>query len=248
MAKRFEDKVALVSGAGSGIGRAVALRMAQEGAKVLAVDIDGARLAETGGMASAPMELHTADLGDPETCRATVEACVAEFGRLDVLGNIAGILRTGHFTEMSVEDYRRVMAVNIDAYFFTAQAAVPHLLETSGNIVNIASNAALQGIPYAAAYCVSKGGVLQLTRALAVEFLKKPIRINAIAPAGTNTNISAGVGFPADCDIDLMTRMAGFRGMAEPEEIAAVFAFLASDECRSVNGAVYTVDNGLTIS
>ena len=177
-----------------------------------------------------------------------LETCVGEFGRLDVLGNIAGIYRAGHFTDMSIEQYRRVMAVNIDAYFFTSQAAVPHLIEVNGNIVNIASNAALQGVPYSVGYCVSKGGVVQLTRALAVEFLKKPLRVNAIAPAGTNTNISAGATFPEDGDIDLLTRMAGLRGMAEPEEIAAVFALLASDECRSVTGAVYTVDNGLTVS
>jgi NAD(P)-dependent dehydrogenase (short-subunit alcohol dehydrogenase family) len=248
MANRFEDKAALVTGAGSGIGRAVALRLAAEGASVLAVDIDGARLEETGRAATAPIKLHTADLADPDACRAAVERCVAEFGRLDVLGNIAGILRAGHFTDMSVDEYRKLMAVNVDAYFFTSQAAIPHLLAANGNIVNIASNAALQGIPYAAAYCVSKGGVLQLTRALAVEFLKRPLRVNAIAPAGTNTNISTGVTFPSDGDIDLFTRMAGFRGMAEPEEVASVFAFLASDECRSVTGAVYTVDNGLTIS
>ena len=248
MAQRFENKAALVTGAGSGIGRAVALRLAAEGAGVLAVDIDGGTLEETGRLATAPIELYPADLGEPEACRVAVETCVEAFGRLDVLGNIAGIYRAGHFTDMTIEQYRRVMAVNVDAYFFVSQAAVPHLLEANGNIVNIASNAALQGIPYSAAYCVSKGGVLQLTRALAVEFLKQPLRVNAIAPAGTNTNISAGAAFPADGDIDLLTRMAGLRGMAEPEEIAAVFAFLASEECRSVTGAVYTVDNGLTVS
>ena len=149
---------------------------------------------------------------------------------------------------MTEEQYRRVMSVNLDAYFFLSQAAIPHLLETGGNIVNIASNAALQGVPYSVAYCMSKGGVLQLTRSLAVEFLKRPLRVNAIAPAGTNTNIASTTQFPPDADIDLLTRMAGLRGMAEPEEVAAVFALLASDECRSVTGAVYTVDNGLTVS
>jgi len=97
-------------------------------------------------------------------------------------------------------------------------------------------------------YAVSKGGVVQLTRALAVEFLKRPLRVNAVAPAGTNTNIATGATFPGDMDPDLAGRMAGVRGLAEPEEVAGVFAFLASDEARSVTGAVYTIDNGLTVS
>jgi len=114
--------------------------------------------------------------------------------------------------------------------------------------VNIASNAGLQGLPYSAAYCMSKGGVVQLTRALAVEFLKTPLRVNAIAPAGTNTNITSSTAFPPDVDPDLVGRMAGLRGLAEPEEIAALFLFLASDDARSVTGAVYTIDNGITVS
>jgi meso-butanediol dehydrogenase / (S,S)-butanediol dehydrogenase / diacetyl reductase len=114
--------------------------------------------------------------------------------------------------------------------------------------VNIASNAGLQGIPYSLAYCVSKGGVVQLTRALAVEYLKTPLRVNAIAPAGTNTNLTASVRFPSDVDPDLARRMGGVRGMAEPDEVAALFAFLASDEARSITGAIYTLDNGLAAS
>jgi meso-butanediol dehydrogenase / (S,S)-butanediol dehydrogenase / diacetyl reductase len=248
MTSRFETKVALITGAGSGMGRAITLRLAQEGAAVFAVDIDEGRLVETGGAASGTVSLHQADLGTPAACFATVEACVAEFGHLDVLGNVAGIYLASHVTDMSIEQYRRIMSVNLDAYFFLAQTAIPHLLKSAGNIVNIASNAGLQGVPYSVAYSMSKGGVVQLTRSLAVEYLKRPLRVNAIAPAGTNTNIGALTQFPADVDIDLVTRMAGLRGMAEPEEIAALFAFLASDEARSITGAVYTLDNGLTAS
>jgi NAD(P)-dependent dehydrogenase (short-subunit alcohol dehydrogenase family) len=248
MAARFVDKVALVTGAGSGMGRAITIRLSEEGASVLAVDIDGDRLDQTKGKVSGAVSFRCADVSDPGVCAELVTAAVEEFGRLDVVGNIAGIYIAGHITDMTVEQYRRVMGVNLDGCFFLAQAAIPHLLETAGNIVNIASNAGLQGVPYSVAYSMTKGGVVQLTRSLAVEFLKTRLRVNAIAPAGTNTNIGASTTFPPDVDVDLVTRMAGLRGMAEPEEVAALFAFLASDEARSITGAIYTLDNGLTAS
>ena len=248
MVSRFTDKVALVTGAGSGMGRAITIRLAGEEASVLAVDIDGDRLDETKRLVSGTVSFQLADVSDPQVCAQLVDAAVDEFGRLDVLGNVAGIYIAGHVTDMTLEQYRRIMGVNLDGYFFLAQAAIPHLLETDGNIVNIASNAGLQGVPYSVAYSMTKGGVIQLTRSLAVEFLKTRLRVNAIAPAGTNTNISSSTVFPPDVDVDLVTRMAGLRGMAEPEEVAVLFAFLASDEARSITGAVYTLDNGLTAS
>jgi meso-butanediol dehydrogenase/(S,S)-butanediol dehydrogenase/diacetyl reductase len=248
MPERFDGKVALITGAGSGMGRSVTIRLADEGAAVLAVDIDAERLEETRKLTSGEVVIRQADLSDPDACVSAVSACVDELGRLDVLGNIAGIYLAEHTPKVTRESYRKVMAVNLDAYFFLAQAAIPHLLASSGNIVNIASNAGLQGLPYSAAYCMSKGGVVQLTRALAVEYLKTPMRVNAIAPAGTNTNIATNGTFPSEMDIDLATRMAGLRGLAEPEEVAALFAFLASPEARSITGSIYTLDNGLTAS
>jgi NAD(P)-dependent dehydrogenase (short-subunit alcohol dehydrogenase family) len=248
MTARFDGKVALVTGAGSGIGRAVTQRLASEGAAVLAVDVDEARLRDTQATVPGGVSIAAADVSDPAACARAVATCVGELGGLDVLGNVAGIMHSDHVTNVTVEQYRRVMGVNLDAYFFLAQAAVPHLLERGGNIVNIASNAGLQGVPYAAVYSMSKGGVVQLTRSLAVEFIKTPLRVNAIAPAGTATNIAVGVHFPSDRDAELARRMAGYRGMAQPEEVAALFAFLASDEARSVTGAVYTIDNGITVS
>ncbi len=245
---RFEDKVALVTGAGSGIGRAIALRLTSEGASVFGVDVDGERLDHTRDSAPGEFVAYRTDLADADACPAAVAACMERFGRLDVLGNVAGIYIAEHTPKMTRDQYRRLMSVNLDAYFFLAQAAIPHLLDTGGSIVNIASNAGLQGVPYSAAYCMSKGGVIQLTRSLAVEYLKTALRVNAIAPAGTNTDIPATISFPDDIDADLARRMAGHRGLAEPEEIAAVFSFLVSDEARSVTGAVYTVDNGLTAS
>jgi meso-butanediol dehydrogenase/(S,S)-butanediol dehydrogenase/diacetyl reductase len=254
MTDAFDGKVALITGAGSGMGRAITLRLAGEGATVLALDIDADRLADTQALAKGTastkgaVSVRRADVSEPAACQEAVDACVEEFGRLDILGNVAGIFLAEHTTKVTLQQYRRVMAVNLDAYFFLAQAAIPHLLRTDGTIVNIASNAGLQGVPYAAAYSMSKGGVIQLTRSLAVEFLKTRLRVNAIAPAGTNTNIATGVTFPPDMDVDLARRLSGLRGLAEPEEVAALFRFLASDEARSVTGAVYTLDNGLTVS
>ncbi|OHV39101.1 MULTISPECIES: SDR family NAD(P)-dependent oxidoreductase [Pseudofrankia] len=248
MTGRFDGKVTLITGAGSGMGRAITIRLASEGASVLAVDIDEGSLAETKGLASGTVSVRVVDVADPAACAEAVAAAVSEFGRLDVLGNVAGIYRPAHTTETSVELYRRTLAVNLDGPFFLSQAAIPHLLAAGGTIINIASNAGVQGVPYSAAYAASKGGLIQLTKSLAVEFIKTPLRVNAIAPAGTLTNIARTVTFPEDRDPDLARRMAGYRGVAMPEEIAALFAFLASGEAKSITGAVYAVDNGLTVS
>jgi NAD(P)-dependent dehydrogenase (short-subunit alcohol dehydrogenase family) len=246
MTDRFAGKVALVTGAGSGMGRAITVRLAEEGASVFAVDVNAEGLEETVGLASGKVVSRQADLVDPATCADVVAECVDQLGGVDILGNVAGILLSTHVTDVTVDQYRKVMGVNLDACFFLSQAAIPHLLERNGNIINIASNAGLHGVPYAVVYSMSKGGLIQLTRSLAMEFIKKPLRVNAIAPSGTKTAITANASFPDDIEPSLLYRMAGHRGMAEPEEVAALFAFLASEDARSITGAIYTLDNGLT--
>jgi len=247
--RRFEGKVALVTGAASGIGRATVLRLAAEGARVFGHDVNGAGLEETGALvagAGGEAKVRTGDVSDPGECRATVAACLAEFGRLDVLGNVAGIARGEHVTDVTVDQYRQMTGVNMDGPFFMAQAAIPHLLETSGNIVNIASNAGLMGQAYTVVYCMVKGAVVQLTRALAMEFVKTGLRVNAIAPAGTSTNLVATYHMPKDCDWDLVGRYTGMRGMGTAEEIAALFAFVASDDGAGIHGAILSSDRGVT--
>ena len=248
-ATRFLGKVALLSGAGSGIGRATAVRLAAEGASVSCIDISDDRLAETrqlievaGGVAHTMV----ADVTVRDTCFTAVADCVAKFGRLDVLGNIAGIAWAEHFTEITEARYRQMMAVNVDGYFFLAQAAIPHLLASSGNIVNIASNAGLMGQAYTVVYTMTKGAVVQLTKSLAMEYIKTPLRVNAIAPGGVHTNLTTGFQLPGDVDFDLMGRYTGFRGQGTPEDIAALFAFVASDEAVNIHGAILSSDRGVT--
>ena len=249
VAGRFDGKVALITGAGSGIGRASAIRLAAEGARVFAHDMNADGLAATADAITSAGGTVTTRAGDVTTrgeCVDTVAAAVEAFGRLDVMGNVAGIAAGFHFTEMPEDAYRRMVAVNQDAPFFFCQAAIPHLLETSGNIVNMASNAGLMGQAYTAVYCMTKGAVVQLTKSLAMEYAKAPIRVNAIAPGGVDTPLSSGYQMPSEPDWDLMARYFGFRGMGSAEDIASLFSLVASDESGSIHGTVLSCDRGIT--
>lgn len=246
---RFDGKVALVTGAASGIGRAVAMRLADEGATVFAHDRDADGLVQTeadivgtGGR----IETRTGDLAQRTECFDAVAACADRHGRLDVLVNVAGISRADHFTEIDEASYRRMAAINIDAPFFLSQAAVPHLLANDGNIVNVASSSGVMGGAYTSSYCLTKGALVQLTRALAMEYLKTPLRVNAIAPGATDTALPAAFHVPADVDFELMARYMVPRPMSQGAEIAGLVAFVASDEGRSIHGAVLSIDNGVT--
>jgi NAD(P)-dependent dehydrogenase (short-subunit alcohol dehydrogenase family) len=250
---RYAGRVALVTGAGSGIGRAVTLRLAAEGADVFAVDIDEEAVTATAADADGRVEPARFDVRSAEQCRDAVAAAVAQFGRLDILGNVAGIARGEHVTDVTEDAYRQMMAVNVDGYFFMCQAAIPHLLEAAstgggphGVIVNIASNAGLIGQAYTVVYCMSKGAVVQLTKALAMEYLKAPLRVVAIAPGGVETGLVHGYRMPPDVDMDLVMRYTGARGLAQPDDIASLFAFLAGDEARNIHGAVVSSDGGMT--
>jgi meso-butanediol dehydrogenase/(S,S)-butanediol dehydrogenase/diacetyl reductase len=246
---RFDGKVALITGAGSGIGRASAIRLTAEGAEVFAHDVNADGLAETAATITAAggtVETRVGDVTARSECFDTVEAAVTRFGRLDVLANVAGIAGGFHFTDMPEDAYRRMVAVNMDAPFFFCQAAIPHLLDTSGNIVNIASNAGLMGQAYTAAYCMTKGAVVQLTKSLAMEYVKFPIRVNAVAPGGIETSLTHGYQMPADVDWDLVMRYSGFRGMGAADDIADLVSLLASDESANIHGAIFSSDRGIT--
>lgn len=245
--KRFENKVVLVTGGASGIGRACALRLAAEGASVFAGDVQAAALDATAKDArelGAACETALLDVTDEEAVREAVAACIARFGRLDVLCNVAGILRFDHTHELSLADWSRVLAVNLTGTFLLCREAIPHLLATRGNIVNMASTAGMTGHPWSAAYAASKGGVLAFTRSLAVEYAGQGVRANAICPGSIETPIKEAFRIPEGANPKLVRRIMPLTGFAGPEKVANLVAFLASDEGSHITGEEIRIDGG----
>lgn len=242
---RLSGKKALVTGAASGIGRATALRFAEEGALVTIADINATGLAETAAlMATAPKQQLTFDAADTASCQALVRQAAGD--GLDILCNISGILKWGPSLDFSVEDFERILRINTVSVYALCQAALPHLITSKGCIVNTASTAALQGIAYTVAYAASKHAVAAITKSLAVEFAAKGVRINAICPGHVNTPMGNSAPPVGDVDWSLVMRNAPKleNGMCEPSDVAAMFAYLASDDARKVTGSLFTIDGG----
>lgn len=245
--RRFENKVVLITGAAAGIGRATALRLAQEGADLFLVDLAEEKLKETADLASESggrVEHRACDLSHPETAGEIVGACVDALGRLDALCNIAGIVRMDRTHELDLEDWNRVIAINLTGTMLMCRAAIPHLLETRGNIVNIGSTSGLQGMPWGAAYASSKGGVIALTRALAVEYGGQGMRANAICPGSIDTAMTNPDMIPKGADMKLIHRIMPLDQSRGPETVASVIAMLASDDGVHINGETIRVDDG----
>lgn len=245
---RFSGKVAVVTGAGSGIGQAASVRLADEGAVVAGSDIDPAGLEKTAAMIGDEAKFHpiVSDVRSRDACHELVASVVADHGRLDVLCNIAGVARGHRVGDVDQEVWDLIFGVNVEGVFWMSQAALPHLGSSSGCIVNMASNAGLMGQAYTVPYCASKGAVIQITKAMAMETTRTGIRINAIAPGGVETNLAASFGFPSEPDLELMGRYMGMRGMAQADDIASAVAYLASEEAHRIHGAVLSIDAGLT--
>lgn len=245
----FAGLVVVVTGAASGLGRAASIRFAAEGARVCLVDLnhDGLiettrRIAEAGGESV----VYAGDLGDAAHCAKAVATAIEAFGRMDVLCNVAGILRFHALADVTADVWARLFSANVTAPFFMIQAAMPHLIETKGNIVNVVSTAAFLGQAYTAPYAATKAALLSLTKSLAMEFMHSPVRINALAPGGMMTEMVQTLEFPKDADQSLIARYIGIRPPSQPEDIVEPLLFLASNRARAVHGACYTADSGIT--
>jgi NAD(P)-dependent dehydrogenase (short-subunit alcohol dehydrogenase family) len=248
-ASNMKGKSALVTGAASGLGRATALALGRAGADVCIVDLNAAGLEDTANQLrgfGARALVHATDLSGRDNCPAAVAAAVAAFGKLDALCNVAGIIIMCNAHEMRTADWEKTLAVNLSAPFYLIQAAIPHLLQTQGAVVNVTSSAAFVGEAYAAAYCAAKAGLNHMTKALAMEYVHQSIRFNAVAPGGMATNIAAAIRMPEGADYSLIKRFSGLRGMVEVDDVADMVAFLASDAGRSYHGACISIDRGIT--
>ena len=248
MSGRIAGRVALVAGAGGGIGGAGAEGLAREGAAVLCADIDAAaaeatagRIREAGGRASAK----TLDVRDRAQVEAAIAAAVGEFGRLDILLECAGISHRGNFLDLDAATWERILAVNLGGMFHLGQAAARQMVRqgSGGSIINVTSQLAEVARPERAAYVASKGGGRSLTHAMAVDLAAHGIRVNAIAPGPTLTGLTRA-SYTDAAARQATEALIPLGRLGQPEDLVGAVLFLASDEARWVTGSTVTVDGG----
>jgi NAD(P)-dependent dehydrogenase (short-subunit alcohol dehydrogenase family) len=248
--ERLGGKRAIVTGAGAGIGEAIAIRLSSEGARVALADLDEQAAERVAGEIEGKTLIRRTDVTRSDEVEALVRGVVEEWGGLDVMVNNAGIGVAGTTPETSEEDWERLIAVNLKGTFLGMKYAIPAMRDSGGgSIVNISSVAALVGIPDRAAYSATKGGILALTKAAAIDHVAEGIRVNCIAPGTVDTpwidRITAGYEDPEEARARMEARQPHGR-FVTPEEIAAMAAYLAADESASCIGACMIVDGGVT--
>jgi NAD(P)-dependent dehydrogenase (short-subunit alcohol dehydrogenase family) len=249
----LDGRRALVTGAASGIGRACVLRLLDEGAAVVGVDVAEAGLKETAELAAAAgtggrLSTDPLDVSDEAAVTTATAAALDRLGGLDALVNAAGILRTGHTHEFALDAWEEIIAVNLTGTFLMTRAALPALLDARGVVVNFSSTSADFGHPYMAAYAASKGGIDAFTHTLAVEYAKRGLRAVALQPGSIDSGITRATAgdLPADVDWTLFGRLMPLlgQGMADPGVVAAVVAMLVSDDGRFITGTGIRIDGG----
>ncbi len=245
----FSGKVVIVTGAASGLGRATALAFAAAGANLALADVDTtgleATVANAKKLGSEAIAVPT-DLTDIAACSALAAATVSAFGQIDALCNVAGAFRFDPAPGITAEAWDRIFAVNVRGPFFLIQAAMPHLLESNGAVVNVASASAFLGHAFLTHYAASKAALVNMTKSLAMEFINKPVRINAIAPGGINTAMTAMPSIPEGVDFQLVARYTPMRGSSEPEDLTDVILMLAGPRGKPFHGACVNADRGIT--
>jgi|TARA_B000000475_G_scaffold243323_1_gene215134 meso-butanediol dehydrogenase/(S,S)-butanediol dehydrogenase/diacetyl reductase len=245
--KRFKNKIVIVTGAGSGIGRSTALRLDSEGADLLILDKNQDQLSETKMMLkNKNSSEHVVDISSVNGTKKFFKDLKAKHNRLDALINIAGILRFDNSHEVSLDDWNKILNINLTGTFFMCSHAIPMLLESKGAIVNVSSTAALGAHAWTAAYSASKGGISAFSKTLAVEYGMQGLNINCVCPASIETPMSTNPKMPKDIDTRLLKKIMPLDGVNRtPDDIASTIAFLASDDAIHINGIDLRVDGGL---
>lgn len=253
---RLQDRVALVTGAARGIGLAAARKLAGEGARILISDIDAAELQSAAqGLTAEGLQVVSAvaDVADRAAIAGMVDAAMTQWGRVDILVNNAAIVDDSDIAHLTPERWRKVMSVNLDGVLYCAQAALPHLRQSpSPSIINIASIQGIRGQPNALAYASAKGGVVNLTRCMAVDFGPMGVRVNAIAPGYIDTRMALMHGGQHEHqtdwfqDVFIKHGRLPLRRPGTAEDVAGPILFLASDDSRYMTGQVLVVDGGIT--
>ena len=246
----MQDKVAIVTGASSGIGRATAILLAQSGATVVAVGRNEKELAATAKAANGSagaIKVHLGDVMELSQLDRIVTDTVDQHKRIDVLVNSAGIIKNGNIENTTLDDWDKMMHINVRSVFHLVQKCVPYLEETKGNIVNVSSVTGTRAFPNVLAYCVSKAAVDQLTRCTALELAPKGVRINAVNPGVVVTNLHKRGGMEEQAYATFLENAKNTHPIGRPgtpEEVAELICFLASEKAGWITGATYAIDGG----